>query len=525
MPTGGAGETTRAELLAALSLAIDLGLGLPVEHVLRSALLARRLAEHLGCDQREQESAFYVTMVMWVGCHADSHEYSRWFGDDIAVRHDSYNVDWSGVPYAIFLLQNLGRGRTLPKRLKVAGALLRDPRGNLSTLVRAHCSSAALLAGRIGLDDDVRRALAFGFERWDGKGLPEGIAGTGLPLAIRIAHAADLADVVRDRHGVDAAVQTLRERSGGQLDPQVVSCLVAHHEALFDLPADVWQAAIEQTPGRSQQLVDADLDDLVTALGDFVDLKSPYTVGHSRAVAALAAAAGRHAGLPAPSQTRLRRAGHLHDLGRIGVSNLIWEKREPLSVAERERIHLHPYLTGRILSQVRGMEDEARLAVNHHERLDGSGYPNRLTGKDLGLMDQILAAADRLQCSLEDRPHRAGYSPTAAAERLRSEARDGRLNAGAVEAVLAAAGRPTIRGVWPAGLTNREVDVLRLLAGATSTRHIARRLGIAEKTVRNHIEHIYAKTRATSRVGVSLFAMEHGVIGPRTASDEQDSRA
>lgn len=429
------------------------------------------------------------------------------------------------MPYAIFLLQNLGRGRTLPKRLKVAGALLRDPRGNLSTLVRAHCSSAALLAGRIGLDDDVRRALAFGFERWDGKGLPEGIAGTGLPLAIRIAHAADLADVVRDRHGVDAAVQTLRERSGGQLDPQVVSCLVAHHEALFDLPADVWQAAIEQTPGRSHQLVDADLDDLVTALGDFVDLKSPYTVGHSRAVAALAAAAGRHAGLPAPSQTRLRRAGHLHDLGRIGVSNLIWEKREPLSVAERERIHLHPYLTGRILSQVRGMEDEARLAVNHHERLDGSGYPNRLTGKDLGLMDQILAAADRLQCSLEDRPHRAGYSPTAAAERLRSEARDGRLNAGAVEAVLAAAGRPTIRGVWPAGLTNREVDVLRLLAGATSTRHIARRLGIAEKTVRNHIEHIYAKTRATSRVGVSLFAMEHGVIGPRTASDEQDSRA
>lgn len=503
---------TRAELLAALSLAIDLGLGLPAEHVMRSALIAQRLAKCLGCDDREQETAFSVTMVMWIGCHAESHEYARWFGDDITVRRDSYEVDWSGVPYAIFLLQNLGRGRTLPQRMKVAGALLRNPRGNLKLMARSHCSSAALLAGRIGLGDDVRHALTFGFERWDGSGLPDNAKGDSIPLAMRIAQVADIADVIRSGRGVDAAIETLRDRSGGQFDPDIVTCFREHREELFDLPTDAWDAAVRQAPGAlAQPVADADLDDLITALGDFVDLKSPYTVGHSRAVSALATAAGRHAGLSELTLTRLRRAGHLHDLGRIGVSNLVWEKATPLTLAERERLQLHPFLSGRILSRIRGLEPEARLAVNHHERMDGSGYPNRLSAKDLSLDDQVLAAADRLQCSVEARPHRAALSPGEAAQGLQREARTGRLNATAVDAVLMAAGRSTTRGAWPAGLTRREVEVLRLVARALSTRHIADSLGISEKTVRNHLEHVYAKTGTSSRVGVSLFAMEHGL--------------
>ncbi len=503
---------TRAELLAALSLAIDLGLGLPAEHVLRSALIAQRLAKCLGCEAHEQETAFSVTLVMWIGCHAESHEYARWFGDDITVRRDSYEVDWSGVPYAIFLLQNLGRGRTLPHRIRVAGALLRNPRGNLTLMARSHCSSAALLAGRIGLDDDVGHALTFGFERWDGSGLPDGAKGDDIPMAMRIAQVADIADVVQSGRGVDAALQTLRDRSGGQFDPDIVTCVVKHREELFDLPTDAWDAAVRQAPGaQAQSVAGDDLDDLITALGDFVDLKSPYTVGHSRAVSALATAAGRHAGLTETTLTRLRRAGHLHDLGRIGVSNLVWEKATPLTLAERERVQLHPFLSGRILSRIRGLEPEARLAVNHHERLDGSGYPNRLTAKDLSLDDQVLAAADRFQCLVEDRPHRAGLGPSEAAERLQRDARAGRLHATAVDAVLTAAGRSTPKGAWPAGLTRREVEVLRQVARAASTRQMARDLGISEKTVRNHLEHVYAKTGTSSRVGLSLFAMEHGL--------------
>jgi HD-GYP domain-containing protein (c-di-GMP phosphodiesterase class II) len=503
---------TRPELLAALSLAIDLGLGLPAEHVLRSALMAARLARLLGGDDHGQEVAYSVTLVMWVGCHAESHEYSRWFGDDIAVRRDSYDVDWTGVPYAIFLLQNLGRGRTLPQRLKVASSLLRDPRANLATMTRSHCSSAALLARRIGLDDDVQHALGSGFERWDGGGLPDGTRGAGIPLAMRIAQVVDLADVVRTRRGAEAALDVLAARSGGQLDPDVVACFARHHEELFTLPPDVWSAAVTQAPGAQSQSVGADPEDLIAALGDFVDLKSPYTVGHSRSVAGLAAAAGRHLGLPDPSITRLRRAGHLHDLGRIGISNLIWEKATPLSVAERERVELHPFLTGRILARLPGLEAEAHLAVNHHERLDGSGYPGRLRAAELTVLDQVLAAADLYQCAVEAGPGRAAAGPDEAARMLRAEAREGRLHAEAVDAVLHAAGRSSAKPVWPAGLTAREVEVLRLVARATPTPEVALRLSITEKTVRHHLEHIYAKTGASSRVALSLFATDHGLV-------------
>lgn len=193
-------------------------------------------------------------------------------------------------------------------------------------------------------------------------------------------------------------------------------------------------------------------------------------------------------------------------------------QREALTAAERERMELHPFLSGRILSRVPALAAEARLVVNHHERLDGAGYPNRLSGSDLSLPDQLLAAADRFQGLVEPRPHRAALTPNDAAHQLREDARAGRLNPGAVDAVLAAAGRTSARGAWPAGLTDREVDVLRLVATAVPTREIATRLGITEKTVRNHIDHVFAKTGTANRVGLSLFALANGLAAATSAS-------
>jgi HD-GYP domain-containing protein (c-di-GMP phosphodiesterase class II)/DNA-binding CsgD family transcriptional regulator len=501
----------RAELLAALSLAIDLGLGLPVEHVLRASLVSKALAERFGGDEADQATAFYTTMFMWVGCVADSHEYSRWFGDDIAVRSASYEVDWTGMPYAVFLLRSLGHGRPLPQRIKMAGKLLSNPRGNVTAMITSHCSSAALFASRLGFGDDVCDALPFGFERWDGKGLPAGASGEQLPLVMRITQVADIAEVLHHRHGLDACVATVRERAGGWFDPDVARVFADNAGALLELPTDVWQLAVAEAPEAQEAVTEAQLDDLVMALGDFVDLKSPYTLGHSRAVAGLVGAAARHAGMTRSEQATLRRAGHLHDIGRIGVSNLVWDKPDALTATERERMQLHPFLSGRILARVPALAAETRLVVNHHERLDGSGYPNRLSGADLSLADQLLAAADRLQCLVEPRPHRAAVSQQEAADLLRQDARAGRLHSGAVDAVLAAAGRMTARGAWPAGLTDREVDVLRLVAAATPTREIAARLGITEKTVRNHIDHVFAKTGTSNRVGLSLFALTNGL--------------
>ena len=165
---------SRAEILAALSVAIDLGLGQPAEHMLRAALIGTRIADRLGLESDQRDCVYYATLVMWIGCHADSHEFAQWFGDDIAVRRDSYLIDWSGLPYYRFLANNIGRGEPLLQRMTTIATLFVNARGNMSRLIHSHCTSAALLAERMGLGASVQHAVGFSFERHDGSGLPSG---------------------------------------------------------------------------------------------------------------------------------------------------------------------------------------------------------------------------------------------------------------------------------------------------------------------------------------------------------------
>jgi HD-GYP domain-containing protein (c-di-GMP phosphodiesterase class II) len=508
------GAVSRTEVLAALSLAIDLGLGQPMDHMLRSAVMGTRLAGRLGLSERERGTAFYTGLVMWIGCHADSHEYARWFGDDIAMRHDSHFIDWSGAPYRRFLISNLGRGSTLPKRAQLAARLFLDARGNLGALAQSHCVSAALLAEEIGLGADVCEALPYAYERWDGSGLPAGAAGSQIPVAMRVAQLADIAEVHHRAYGAEAAVAEVRRRGGKQFDPEIVAVFTDSAGDLLRESEDVWSTATGLVPDPGEALSRPALDRLLRAMGDFVDLKCPFTLGHSRAVSELAEKAGECAGLPQDDIDTLRRAGYVHDLGRIGVSNRVWEKPGELTHAERERVHLHPYLTGRILARVGGLKAVRDVAVNHHERLDGSGYPNGLRGDDLSICDRLLAASESYCASMEPRPYRDASDEAAAAERLRSEAARGRLDGDAVEAVLEAAGhRPSRRAARPAGLTRREAEVLLHVAQGLSNREIASALWISEKTVRNHVEHIYAKIGVSNRIGASLYATRHGLSG------------
>jgi len=508
------GAVSRTEVLAALSLAVDLGLGQPMDHMLRSAAMGTRLAERLGLSERERGTVFYTGLVMWIGCHADSHEYARWFGDDIAMRHDSHFIDWSGAPYRRFLMGNLGRGSTLPKRAQLAAKLFLDGRGNLGALVRSHCLSAALLAEEIGLGADVCEALPYAYERWDGSGLPAGAAGSQIPVTMRVAQLADIAEVHHRAYGAEAAIAEVRRRSGKQFDPDFVAVFTVAADDLLRENEDVWSTAAGLAPDPGETLSGPALDRLLRAMGDFVDLKCPFTLGHSRTVAELAENAGRCVGLPQDEIDILRRAGYVHDLGRIGVSNRVWEKPGALTDAERERVHLHPYLTGRILARVGGLKAVREVAVNHHERLDGSGYPNGLRGDDLSVRDRVLAAAESYCASMEPRPYRDALDQAAAAKQLRTEASRGRLDGDAVEAVLEAAGhRPSRRPARPAGLTRREAEVLLHVARGLSNREIASALWISEKTVRNHVEHIYAKIGVSNRIGASLYATRHGLTG------------
>jgi HD-GYP domain-containing protein (c-di-GMP phosphodiesterase class II) len=506
---------TRAEVLAALSVAIDLGLGQPAEHMLRAALIATRLADRLGLTTQQRDCTYYTTLIMWIGCHADSHEYARWFGDDIAVRHDSYLVDWSGMPYLRFLASNVGRGQPLLQRLSVMATLFANARGRISQLIHSHCTSAALLADRIGLDPNVQAALAFAFERYDGGGLPTGAHGDTIPIQMRIAQVADMVEVHHRGYGVEGAVAMVRARRGGQFDPGIADTFVRDAEAILSGPqtGDAWVAAVHAAPDHRERLDERSLDTLLVALGDFVDLKCPFTLGHSRAVARLAGDAALAAGVGADAAALTRRAGHVHDLGRIGVSNQIWSRPGSLSAAEFERVRLHPYLTVRILNQVPGLAQLAEIAGNHHECLNGSGYPRGLKETALSLPDRILAAAVSYQSACEPRPYRDELTPGSAARRLHGRVQAGELDPVAVEAVLHAAGQPAARpNPRPDGLTPREIEVLCLVARGASNKEIAASLVISEKTARNHVERSYAKIGVSNRIGASMYALRNGLI-------------
>ncbi len=505
----------RAEVLAALSISIDLGLGLPMEHMLRSCLMSSMLADQLGLDEEQRATVYYTDLVLWIGCHTDSHEFSRWFGDDLAMRRGSYALDWAGLPYLRHLLTHAGSGTPARERTRMVLTLLLTTRTRMSALIHSHCLSAGLMAERIGLHARVREAVECAFERWDGSGLPRGRRGEEIPLATRVVQLAETCEVHQRLHGTSGALAMARQRSGKQFDPRLVEALHRSRSLIDALPEqDVWSRAIDLAPDRGLVLRGAELDSLLSAIGDFADLKCPFTIGHARAVADLAAAAAARLGLPRAEVDRVRRAGLVHDLGRMGVPNSVWEKSGPLTESDQERIRLYPYLTGRILSRVRGLEVEASIAETHRERIDGSGYPRGLGGSALPMTHRVLGAADSYRGSLEARPHRPAMVAAQASVRLRAEASVGRLDPAAVDAVLAVAGRSTTARVsGPGGLTAREVQVLGLVAGGCSSTEVARRLSISSKTVRNHLEHIYLKAGVNNRAGIALFAVEHGLVG------------
>jgi HD-GYP domain-containing protein (c-di-GMP phosphodiesterase class II) len=274
-----------------------------------------------------------------------------------------------------------------------------------------------------------------------------------------------------------------------------------------------WAQVIDAEPTLARVMTDPEFDAALEAIADFIDLKSPYTLGHSRSVADLAGAAARALRLPDEDCVPVRRAGLVHDLGRLGVPNSIWDKQGPLTRSEMERVRLHPYLSERMLSSAHALTPLAAIAVEHHERMDGSGYPRGLNHTSISVPGRVLGAADCYAASTEPRPHRAHLAPEQAAAALRTQVRQGRLDADAVQAVLEAAGHRTRRRrELPAGLTAREVEVLRLLTRGLSNRDIAEKLTISRKTAGSHIEHIYTKTGVRNRAGASLFAMRHGLM-------------
>jgi HD-GYP domain-containing protein (c-di-GMP phosphodiesterase class II) len=500
-----------AELLASVSLATDLGTGQPLGHALRTCTIATALAEAMGCGSDEIRTVHQFALLRFLGCTSDSAETAAMVGgDDLAFNAAMAPVVMGSSREMMGrFVRSVGAGQPRVRRVRLTARGLVDPRGgNLAT----HCEVGAMLAGRIGLEQAVVDALAHAYERWDGKG-PTRLAGDAIPISVRVALVARDADLAF-RLGHDPR-GWMRERSGKAYDPAVAEAFErVGFDALSQLDeGDEWGTALACEPEPVATVGPDRLDAVLAAFADSVDLKSPWIRGHSRKVASIAEAAGRHAALDDAECDGLRRAGLVHDLGRVAVENGIWDKPGPLTTSEWERVRLHVYYTERILARCSSLTSLVEPAWSHHERLDGSGYHRSLPAEALSRADRILAAADVFAALTADRPHRPARSDDDAARTLEAEA-EGGLDGDAVACVLAAAGRrePRSRRRWPADLTDREVEVLRLIAQGRSNREVAARLVISPKTVGRHVENLYAKIGVSSRAAAAVFAMEHRLL-------------
>jgi HD-GYP domain-containing protein (c-di-GMP phosphodiesterase class II) len=504
-----------AELVAALSLGVDLGFGQPMEHMLRQCLIGLRLAERVGLDEQRRADVYYTALLVGVGCHTDAHEQAKWFGDDIALKSGKYDHEFHSLRGATAGMRMLGSGHAGSHRFRVALEFALSGHREVADMITQHAAMTRALGEELGLPDEVLDALGAAYETWDGRGWPGELKGEDIPLASRVAQLAEFVEVAYRAGGVEAAKSLARERANKQFDPELAELVCSEGEMILAGLGDVetWDAVIEAEPSLAVVLSWDQFDAALLAIANFVDLKSPYSLGHSRAVADLAAAAGVQLGLSDADLRTLGRAGLAHDFGRLGVSNAIWDKKGPLGVGDWERVRLHPYLTERMLQYSAVLAPLGAISVQHRERLDGSGYPRGLSGVAISRPARILGAADAYQAMREPRPHRPERSADEAAAELRADVKAGRLDADAVEAILGAAGhRVSRRREGPAGLTAREVEVLRLLARGLSNKEIAKQLVISPKTAGNHIEHIYSKIGASTRAKASLFAMQHGLL-------------
>jgi HD-GYP domain-containing protein (c-di-GMP phosphodiesterase class II)/DNA-binding CsgD family transcriptional regulator len=510
-----------SEFVATLALAQDNAFGQPLESQLRSCLLATWICEAAEFDDQLRETAYWVALLRYVGCTGHAHEVATVFGDEIAIRaqtlvHDAAN------PAEVMrdVMEFATAGRTPEARAEIVKLIQETAREWAVYNFSSGCEVADMLVQRLDFGPDVREALRFTFERWNGNGYPAHAQGEAIPLAMRVVHLSHDMEAIARLFSPDHAIEAARDRRDRTYDPALADLFVANGRDWFEQLAetDPWDAVIALEPQPHRILAGAALEDALTVAADFIDLKSPFMGGHSRRCAELAADAARVLGLEEDVVARVRCAALVHDFGSTVVSNSILDKPGPLTRTEFDRVELHPMLTEQMLRRSQALAVLNPVASAHHEKCDGSGYHKRVRADADDLGACVLAATEIYVGLTTERADRLPFPPSDAAVELRQLESQGVLEPRACRAVLVAAGHGEPRAPsgkrqqHPGGLTRREVDVLRLAARGLTTREIADRLYISPKTADHHIQHIYGKIGTSTRAAAALWAMQHAVV-------------
>jgi hypothetical protein len=354
--TGAGSGVRRGEVIAALSLATDLAMGQPVEFALQSCVLATRIGRMLALGSEDVTEIYYQSLLRYIGCNAETHTMAALLGDEIDFRRDFARIDMgraSEMVTLVFaylrranadagplgLLANVARGLVLSQKVSAES-------------IASHCEVAERLAERLGLGAGVRRNLGQIYERWDGRGLPRGLKGEAIAPAVRVVSFAQDAIVLRAAFGVDTAHEKLKARRGSAYEPRLVDRFLARADELIaGLDDTTWETVLALEAEPQALMSEAEFDAACLAMADFADLKSPYSVGHSRAVAALASEAARRCGLPHDDAIVLARAGLLHDIGQVAVPARVWLKPAAFNDSDWEQVRLHTYYAERVLAR------------------------------------------------------------------------------------------------------------------------------------------------------------------------------
>jgi len=508
------------ELVATFALGQDNAFGQPLESQLRSCLLAMALCEEAGFGAELRDTVYWVALLRYLGCTGHAHEIATVFGDDIAILAETLVFDAADPADVMRAMVKFATAGRAPEEHERIVASLRAGAHDWAVLNFATgCEVADMLVQRLDLAPGVREALAFTYERWNGHGYPTGAAGEQIPLAMRVVHVSQDMEAIARRLSPADALEAARDRRDRTYDPELADLFAAHGSTWFDAlgKLDPWDAVLDREPEPHRILEGAELDEALTVAADFIDLKSPYRVGHSRRCAQLAADAARLLGAGETEISAIRGAALLHEFGTTAVPNSIWDKRGPLTRAEFDRVELHPMLTEQMLRRSPALAALSAVASAHHEKADGSGYHRGLHAGTTERAARVLSAADIYVGLTTERADRPAFTGGHAVTEVRRLSSAGVLEQETAEAVLVAAGhgepRPASRrSQHPGGLSRREVEVLQLAARGLTTREIADRLYISPKTADHHIQHVYTKIGVSTRAAAALWAIQHDVV-------------
>jgi putative nucleotidyltransferase with HDIG domain len=418
------GSISLSEIVSALTFALDLTEGALPGHALRSCLLGMRLGDALGITGSLRVDLYYALQLKDVGCSSNATRMTQIIGgDDRAMKASTKREDWrkSGVtPRGLQTLwRNILPGKSLPRRVVRFIQIARHARSNRKAMIELRCERGAQIVRKLELDDITADAVLRLDEHWDGGGYPGNLKGEEIPLLARICSVAQNLDVFATEDSIAAAMDVLRRRSGIWFDPKIVRVAEQLHAEGRLWGRGERATQVEQTraavlaldPGERSQLTPERVDRICEAFASVVDAKSPFTYRHSLGVADVAVEIAIELGLPPERIQLVRRAALLHDIGKLSVPNIILDKTGKLTPQEWTVVREHPKVTQSILERISAFRELATFAAEHHEKIDGSGYPHGITGAEMSLESRILAIADVFAAMAENRPYRCGMEP------------------------------------------------------------------------------------------------------------------